>query len=71
MSVVLERKNDPPRGMAVGDSALLRELSERAHHSMLFVIKCNIVGPADAELKLINEDGNEFMDNRIYPRKRS
>lgn len=71
LPVVLERKNDPLERTAIDTPVLLSELSERAHHSMLFVIKCDRVGPDDAELKLIDTDGEEFMDKRIYPRKRS
>ena len=66
MCVVLERKNDPFGGLELNSPKLLDELSERAHCSMLFVIKLEKISNYDAELKLMDKSGKEFKDSGIY-----
>ncbi len=65
LPVVLERENDPFWQENIKDEKLLKELSERAHNSMLFVLKHDLATPYDAQLKLIDAQGNPARNQRV------
>lgn len=73
LTVALERKNDPliariwalMRAMKSLDRATLNTLSERAHHSALFIVHCRQEGkePDRVMLKLLPTIGEGFDDS--------
>jgi hypothetical protein len=60
--VLLEREFDPLANSNPSDPNFSKELSERAHCSMLFILIVEKVGEYDAELNLVKANGKEAVD---------
>ncbi|KIC70969.1 hypothetical protein DB44_FE00200 [Candidatus Protochlamydia amoebophila] len=68
LPVLLEREEDFLKDKKIDDPSLLNELSERAHCSMLFVLKIEEKDSyGDAILKLIDADDNEKTSGVFIP----